>query len=206
MSLAKNAQTIMVQFAFSNADLVPHSLRRLPHESLRQAYIRSASANGEMVVEPTENVDLVVFLDDLQQNGYKLVDGIYQKRPDYRNPNKTYNMVRFVFSSQAADKPMKQDISRALQTLAEEASWTTKVYFNPIYIAGQAVEGKINISVNLMARKPYRSADGQPVKQWRRDTDGRKVGDGPLPIQPDRHLRIAGDTITTAPLQQKAAV
>jgi hypothetical protein len=50
-------------------------------------------------------------------------------------------------------------------------------------------------------RDPLISGDGKPVVRWRKDEQGERTGNGPVPLEPEKFVRIAGDDIRVVPAE-----
>ncbi|MEX1997299.1 MAG: hypothetical protein WEA04_01300 [Candidatus Andersenbacteria bacterium] len=211
-NVSSAVRLIALQFSFSNPDVVPLCVRQLPQETSNDSLKRRSVANGELVINPIENVGLVEFLGELESNGYEMVDGVYQTRVNPKNPRQPYHMVRFVFARREYIQPNKEFgerrplVRQALRTMCEQAMWRVRAFLNPLFVGDEEVYGESAVSINLEARKPLFDNFGQSLKVWRKDADGKRLGDAPVPLQPDYSLNFAADQIRVQPPQQTASV
>lgn len=193
---------VVVQFNFSNVNIIPASVRHLVHETPKEHTERKDRATGVLVVQPTEKCSLVEFLGELETAGYELVDAVYMERlnPNSKGPNKTYHMLRFLFgrveSAKISDefKAVRDLILEDLHTICKNAMWRVRVFNNPYYRNGEEIAEQRTLSVNLEIRQPYES-NGQPIMARQKDKDG-KLSDAPLPLRPDYCLRIRENAVS----------
>lgn len=192
-----NARLISLQFSFTNSDAVPHSVRCLSPETPEERTERKSHASGAMIIQPTENCSLEKLLDELYANGYCLVDAFNKTRLDHKQlPGmKTYHIVRFIFAR--ADAATQSEAFQAksaavyadLRKICSGAFWRVRAFRNPFYLKGEEIPGEFTISLNLEARKPRLYPDGQEVKSWEKDAEGRRIGDSPLPLKASWRVR-----------------
>ena len=201
VTLDRTIRLVGLQFSFSNINVVPELLKELELESLEERNERKGrKSSGEMVITPTENSSLMEFLSDLEVAGYELVDAFYQPRVHPKNPRIIYHMARFLFARREHADPseefkgVRNAISAELLKICEQAMWRVRAYLNPFFTADEEVPGYHALSINLEGRKPVFLHDGQPVVVWQKDEEGNRVGDTPLPLRPDYHLRLRIDT------------
>lgn len=198
--IGSTVRLIVLRFSFSNPEVVPLCVRKLPHEKENELLNKSV-ANGELVIDPSEKVGLVEFLGELEQSGYEMVDATYQPRIDPGNPKRTYHVVRFMFARREYAQPTDQFISvrpttkQALRTMCEQAMWRVRAFLNPLFVRGETVDGEHAVSVNLEVRKPLFDNVGNPVRTWRKDENGNRLGDAPVPLQPDYVLRLTNSEL-----------
>ncbi|MCL5006887.1 MAG: hypothetical protein M1153_01970 [Patescibacteria group bacterium] len=156
-----------------------------------------------MIIEPTEGCSLLELLGDLEVAGYELVDAFYQQRIDAKDPRgeRTYHMVRFLFASREFAEPSKwfksirDKLLNELRTICENALWRTRCFLNPFYENGEEVVDQRFVSVNLEVRQPLFHPDGQPVTIWKRNEEGKRVGDAPVPLTSSHRLRMVGSCV-----------
>lgn len=184
------ATLIVVQFSYSNPDTLSltHQMA-LPvrDEDVTKRLEHKAEQTGGCIVEPSERADAELLLNDLDKSGYVLVDAFRIIRlKDQKNPKSKYNVARFIFAHNGSTD--FQDSNRnavlALASLTEQAYWRIRAFRNPLFKDGAAVEGKETISVNFEVRVPISNPDGTPVVQWMKDDKGHRIGQAPLPIEP----------------------
>ena len=188
---------ITVQFTLSSIGLVPDSLRRLPREGLEQSDDRRKRASGRLVIEPTPGISVVDFVADLLAAGYQLVGASCQERHDQRDPTDFYYMARFLFAQGQIAKEefeafvtMRQQILEDLGGIASVALWQVRAFDNPYFQNGVEVTGQRAWSINVEGRRPFCQPDGQPVVEWEKDENGRRLGTAPIPIKPAYRLRL----------------
>lgn len=202
VALNGTVRLVMLQFSFSNPDAIPATVKRQDRETPEERVVRKSHSSGVMVIEPTEKCSLVEFLEELEAAGYEMVDSFCKERIDAKDPrNRAYHMVRFLFARrefvELSDEFKKvRDVIRAeLRSICESAVWRVRSFDNPFYKNGEEISGQRAVSVNLEARQPLLRPDGQPVTVWQKDENGKRVGDAPLPLKANYHLRIVGDAV-----------
>jgi hypothetical protein len=195
LSLDVSARLVLVQFSFSNINVVPKMVRRREAETKTESLERKErSSNGSLLIEPCENVSVEGFASSLEAAGYELVDGVYQMRqhPTQRN---VYHMVRFVFSRRECAEisesfeQVRPIIRTELDDICRQAFWRTRAFSNPFYKDGEEIHGVRSLSFNFEVRVPRFLPDGQLALSRRKDESGKKVGD-PVPLEPARALHV----------------
>ena len=194
-----SARLISLKFSFSNSGIVPSSVRCLESETPEEQDERKKRASGILAIRPIQNVSLLKYLDDLEEAGYEMIDAFYQLRLD--KDSRTFHMVHFIFCqhehAEISDEfRTRRDTIRAdLRGICTQAAWRARAFINPFYSKGEKVPGQAAISINLEVRTPLLRADGQPVMVWQKDGEGRRLGERPVPLKSDYHLRLTDNVI-----------
>ncbi len=201
-TLGPSVRIVAFQFSFSNPDVVPDCIKRLPAETPIEAVARkTVPVPGQALIQPTEDVSLAEIPGMLEQTEYELVDAFYKPRIDQKT-GKTYHMVRFVFSHRdyvnlsPEFKVVRDRIRLALNEICVQAMWRTRSFLNPFFKDGERVGGQYAMSLNFEVRKPLFLPDGQPVVMWQKDAQGKRVGTAPLPLQAKFSLAIEDRVVT----------
>ena len=195
--LDRNVRRVMLQFSFSNPEIIPISMRRKT-QSEPLSFDHKTRPNGTLVINPTEKCSLAGFIRELEMSGYEIVDAFYRKRIDSRDSGgkKKYHMVRFIFvrheSSELSDEFIKRRniVQTELLNICSAALWRVKLFKNKFYKDDREICGQHALSINLDARQPLFCPDGQPVKIWKKDDKGKRVGEAPLPLKADYRIGI----------------
>lgn len=141
---------------------------------------------GEMIIQPSEDVDLSTFVEILHHDyGYSVIGVKYQSRVDSKDlSGRTYfHHLSFVFTLNAQEHPL---LYPELQRFCRESLWKVKVYKNQEHVNGKPVSGKFFFSIACSGRKPLTNPDGSRILVWPRDEEGRKQKDGqkiPIPFK-----------------------
>lgn len=197
--LDSTVRLVIMRFSFAKPAGVPASVWRKPQETVLEQRSRKARADGEQLLpEPVMNVRLAEFLDDIAYN-YELVGAFHQPRPD--KDFKMYQVVQFTFARKEYVRPPSENFLKMrdtnlddLQKMCSEVMWRVRISMAP-YVdkdSGDVMDDQLTTVVHLEVRTPLFNPDGRPVAQWQRNAAGEKVGDGPVPIQPDYTLRLRG--------------
>lgn len=203
VAVDSSVRLISLQFSFSNPNAIPQVVKQLDQETSDEREERKSRSTGVMVIEPNEKCSLVKFLEELEIAGYEIVDAFCKERIKPNDPRGTvtYHMVRFLFArreftelSEGLEK-VRETIRTELREMCRVAMWRVRAFSNPFYMNGEEVAEYRTLSINLESRVPFFLPDGQPVVVWPKDEGGERIGDVPLPIVPDYHLRIIDDTI-----------
>ncbi len=184
---------VIVQFNFSNFANMPQHLRqtRKPEEPQR----RASAPNGTLVLPPTENSRIDQLVDDLSV-GYRLVSAHMEKRTN-RNATSArdhYWTARFTWvpTESAVIGPEFVKVAASVEfdlfELCRRAFWRVRAYRNPRIVNDQVVGSFL--SLNFEARKETINSNNKPVLVWRRDENGHKIGDKPVPMVPAATLRV----------------
>lgn len=200
---------ITVQFSFSNRKIIPN-LIRFERETKIESITRKARASGVLQIEPTERISIAEFPQDLTNAWYTMVDAFYQLRSGVSG--KAYHIVRFTFvrNNYVADVaeefiPIRGSMHAALQEICDSAFWRVQAFKNPFFENDTPIDGQYAVSVNLEARVPFVEPSGEPVVQWKKDMDGNRLGDKPIPIEPKGWLRLeAGQIRLLVPTEVEA--
>src|SRR3990172_1648203 len=67
----QNVRMIVVQFSFSNPEVIPSGIKRRKRETAFEHVARKLQKTGERIIEPTVNCS-VAFLDPFYQNGEEI--------------------------------------------------------------------------------------------------------------------------------------
>ena len=190
---------VMVQASFTNPDVIPNGVKAREPEKKEESAERRTRATGTMVIEPTDKCGFMDFVLDLESAGYQLVDAFYQQRVDPKDPRRqrTYHAVRFIFVRNECATPSEEFKqvraklrSELLEVILGMSLWRVRVFKNRFYVNNNEVAGQYAVSVNLEARTPLFNGDGTSVLAWRKDSEGRRVGDKPVPLESECELRI----------------
>lgn len=195
--LDRNVRRVMLQFSFSNPEVIPISMRRKT-QSEPLLFDRKTRPNGTLVISPTEKCSLAGFFRELENSGYEMVDAFYRKRIDSRDSGgkKKYHMVRFIFVRHEFSELSDEFINRRnvvqteLRSICDAALWRVKLFKNKFYKDDKEINGQHALSINLDARQPLFYPDGQPVKIWKKDDSGKRMGEAPLPLKANYGLCV----------------
>lgn len=183
-----------LQFKFPKLGAVPPFTRQMVQATAKTKETQELPT-GTQVLEPTEGISLVTTLDDLESANYSLVNVICEERKNSSGFG-THYVARFVFaapSSRMRSTPTflrrKDVLRKELQAICESALWRARGYANPFRRNGRLVPDAATANVVFDSRKPFIQGDGQPVMVWPTDTAGERIGEKPLPLAPDFHLR-----------------
>lgn len=200
--MLSTSRLVLMQFIFSNRNLIPATVRQLV-KTPEENGSRAPRWGGNLFIGPTPAVSLLGLLGDLEEAGFQLVSCKHKPRLD--DMGKINHLLRFIFGRPEHSAPEagfleKQVAVRAdLAKICGEATWQCQVFQNPFFRGEEVVEGAHAISINLNARKPLLDPYGNQLKVWQRDARGMKTGDAPLPVQPARELRIVYKTLVMEP-------
>ena len=189
----------LLQFNCSKLAVVPTGLGEKDEESVSKLISRRSQKRGTQFIESTPGVSLARVPAELAAEGYILVDGFYQMRPD--NEGRMHPMVQFAFVSEedfnaeAGLAGYREVAKAAFEQMCTEARWSALAYLNSFFKDGEDVDGAHSISINMNARDPLVNPDGTPKLQWKKDERNQRIGDAPVPIEPKSHLRIADNDI-----------
>src|SRR3989344_7820783 len=199
--LDSSIRLVMLQFSFTNPDVVPSCIKQLAHETQEEAVARKAMPiPGQPVIQPTEDASLAGLPSALEQVGYELVDAFYKPRINQES-GRTYHMVRFVFAHHdyvnLSDefKRVRNTIRIALDEVCMQAMWRVRSFVNPFFKNGTRCDDQNVLSLNFEARKPMFLPNGQPVVVWQRNGCGEKVGEAPLPLRAKVAVRVQDQVV-----------
>lgn len=202
-TLDASVRLVTLQFSFSNPEAIPAGVKQRAQETVQERVERKSRTSGMMVMEPTKDVSLTEFLGELEAAGYEMVDAFCKERLDAKDPRgrRTYHMVRFIFARHEfvniseEFRKIRESIRAEIQEMCQAAFWRVRMFLNPFYQNGEETADQRVLSINLEARQPRFLPNGQPVTLWQKDENGRRVGNSPLPIQPDHHLRLVNNAV-----------
>lgn len=198
--LEKDVRMIMLKFAFSNPNVIPRFVKGAKDELL----FRKDRSSGVLAIESTERCSVAEFLGKIAVSGYEMVDAFYKRGIDTRDANikRKNNIVYFFFARsefvELSDEFKKERplIYNELWKICKTAMWRVRLFLNPFYKDGQEINDQYALSVNLDARQPLFCSDGQPVKIWKKDDKGKRVGETAIPLKAKYHLRVENNTIS----------
>lgn len=213
ITLDRGVQLIALQFNFSNARLIPDSIRQLDPETDEEAVERRGRVKGVLVVPPTELCSLSDFIRILgAMRKFELISATYKRcrKTESHRGSDTYHRVRFTYGRipwvsewQGLEKLKAGMVQDQLLHICDEALWRVRVYVNPFSRNGTTTREEHALSINLDVRKPFSTFDGEPIIVWRKDEGGNRIGSAPLPLQPDCKLQIADHAITLEKVECK---
>ena len=189
---------VLLQFMCTTKAL-PSGLFEKNKESVDELIARKSGIQGVQFFEPTQNVSLLKFLEDLAEAGYTIVDAHYQMRANTRGQENP--VVKFVFISEdnlrnpGEFTTHKVAATKSLEQMCSQATWSAMGYLNPFFQSGHEVDRAHSVSINLAARIPLVGPDGNPLLRWQKDEAGERIGDAPIPLEPKKFLRIQEDNI-----------
>lgn len=126
---------ILVQFSFSNKNVVPSSLpwaeEEKSHQSRERARRNTTSGNSPLV-GPLESCSLEKLVDELTSDpALAIVDAFAQSRIKLEN-RRRYSMARFTFCESTQAREVSEEFSElaisSLRQLAEQAIWRVRAY------------------------------------------------------------------------------
>ena len=184
----RTVKLINLQFSFSNSAVVPSGLPRRPLETSSERYARTdRTPTGAHVIQFVEDVSLCDLADDLQQNEFELTDAFSQRR----GVTRAFEMVRFVFTITPPGTRDTKTFHQSLQMMCQQALWRVGVWLNPFFVeGGRQAPGQHAISISCNSRKPLYDNTGRPVKIWRKDANGQRLGAAPIAIKAKYALRF----------------
>lgn len=210
IAMGKNIRFVVVQFSFSNIDVVPLIFKKLGAKA-PDRYVNHDGV-GKLQIEPTENCSVEDVVGQIEQEGFEMVDAFFQPRQIKRKDSEGYNnfyIVRFVFCrTEFANvsekfKEVRQMVRNAFLSLGKLAMWRVRGYLNPCFDEGEKIRGQNSVSLNFDARKPLFLRDGTPVLVWNRNDKGEKIGCMAPRLQPKHRLHVSKEAILLVSNQQQ---
>ena len=192
----KDVRLVSLHFSFSNPDLIPDAVPERDLESPVEWGERTSRVRSQPLLGPAENTSPERVLEDLGKAGYELVDAWSQTRRHQDNSAVLFYVVRFTFAHQQFATPsngfriIRVAILPQLSDFCASASWTTEAFVNPFLVNGQKMPNQQVVRIVLKGRKPLLDKEGNPILAWRKDGNGRRIGEAPVPLQPDSFLCI----------------
>ncbi len=193
----KNVRLVCLHFTFSNPALLPGGVTERELETVGEWQGRMEKVRSSPLLGPAENTSLERVLVDLEEAGYELVDAWSQTRRHQNNSSVLYYVLQLTWAQQEYATP--SDVFRVMRELilpqVEETHiatslWTTEVFAAPFLRDGQPVPNQQVLRISLKGRKPLVDGTGNPILIWKKDGSGRRIGEAPVPLQPDSFLRI----------------
>ena len=175
----RDLRMVMLQFSFSNPDHVPSFIfdRRketADESNTRQEHKALSNTDGLIPKPYPTSVMLEGLPMSLLEANWVMVDGFFQRRINPKNPDASYNTVRFSFVQESnVDKTAEQKLFQRhfmpvvfceLQEIVQLALWRLRMYNNQHYSNGAAAPGQRALSINLEARQPLYESDGRSSK------------------------------------------
>jgi hypothetical protein len=198
--LGSHIRLVFMQFSFSNPSNVPTSVSQLDEEPEdERAAKKSLDVGSIQLIEVTEDVFILPFLNSLEQAGYEMINAFYKNRQDTRS-HRFYQMVRFAFARKEfvtiseEFRYKRQIILPDLQKMCLLAMWRVRSYQTPFFRDHNPVPGQYTMSINLEVRNPLYKKDGTPIMIQPKDANGLPVGIA-RPLVPKKELRIMGDSV-----------
>ncbi|MBU1179605.1 hypothetical protein KJ885_01540 [Patescibacteria group bacterium] len=214
LNLDESVKLVSLQFSFSNRNAVPAWLPSIDPETPAEQQARAkrnADASGEEMIPPTEKCSLAMIVDDLEEAGYVLVDGLHQERINAKDTRRTYQMCRFVFLRRDAVEELRDElgstrakITEGLGELCLLAMWRVRAFLNPLFKGSvlskcpelfSGDEPPHAASINMETREPLFRPDGQPIMVWQKDENGERTGAEKVPLSPKHCLCVEDGAI-----------
>ena len=196
-ALFNNTRILLLQFNFSNPKLIPSGIRFEPNKSAEE----EKKTGGVMLISPTEKASLSLLLDQFGKEGYELTDAYYRRPNNPKNPGGKFNSLFFMFASHeyanmtGEFKKTRGLVYKELLKICETSIWTVKIFENPFFEKeGEEIPGQHAMIVNCVARVPLFQPDGNPVLEWKKNEHGNRIGDKPVPIEPDNYVLVIDES------------
>jgi hypothetical protein len=118
-------------------------------------------------------------------------------------PDEACQMVQFTFAK--TDREIGQAFRdsrwrylKALENISHRSYWRVRGFINPL------TEGGDMMVLNCHMPVHRHHGNGEPVMAWKKDADGKRVGEKAVPITADYSLEISGDsTVRMTPAQKE---
>lgn len=203
MKLDNSLCLIIFRFSFTNDNIIPHFIHHFPLEMPREREAKKKYLeDGKLIVAPVEKCSLIPFAQDIEQEGYELVDAFYRPRivneielkgRSLPSSKRLYRVLCFTFAQHKFErlsdefKQFKESLFFDFLKICRQAFWRTQAYKAP-YFEDDKPSNCFVVTINLSARVPRFYPDGRLITQWQKDEFGERVGDFPLPLTPNYYL------------------
>lgn len=190
---------VLIQFFTTNRELVPTQLLRSHNPKRTVSGLPSAA-----IIDPTPEVAVGPFLEDLKAAGFVLTDGFAYERPavgDSEKHRKLTFVMRFQFHpkhSHTFESPERQKWAENILTplfvaLTAGAYWEVAAFNN------QMPTGSHALGIRCSSRFPTAQPDGSPFTRKPRDGKGKPCGEPqPFVHEPKAKLRIMNERLVLA--------
>ena len=203
--LDESVRMLLMQFSFSNPEIVPACLLKRTAETVPE-YIdrKTAPITGQQFIIKTWRTDIFqLSAYGLGLAKYVLVGGFSQECPHKDSRQGTYFSVRFLFAREefaresSEFEKVRDDVCFALDQICIEAYWRVRAYRNPFFEDRKLVEGAYAMSVNFEVREPRFGSNSDPIKVWPKDSvTGEKDKTGfKIPLPPENYLLVRDNAI-----------
>lgn len=192
----------MLRFSFSNLDLIPDCLEQESGIEKPEKFLaRQFEIPGEQFIEPVEAVGCLLFIRDMEEAGYIIVDAFFKVGKKY---GRDFGIMLFTFAikenAHCSERFLraKLAIEQKLHNLFEQNMWRVRAFLNPFFKNGKMIDDLYAVSVNFEVRTPLVDGNGKPLVQWQKNDKGERIGDAPIKICPKLFLRIENGDICAA--------
>lgn len=195
---ANKVRMIVVQIAVDAVSVIlPFGLKKRPNI----AGVRTESVQGFVVISPTAGCDGTMFLAQLADAGYELVDGWWQVRGTF--PQNRLTIITLVFATKEFANPSdwfmgyRDRFLASFQKLLSFAFWQVRAFNNPFFQNNKQVPDQRTFCINFNMPRWVRNGN-KPAVEWERDAAGNKIGDAPVPLRPKFRLVLDADQMEPA--------
>ena len=198
-TLGTSVSGVIIQFQFANPKLISNWLWREDVKQMRTRVVQKERDYGEgiLFIEPTPSVGLMQVIAGLAAAKWTMTDAFAEVRTNPNYARSSFSVARFTFHRKPLVRPVDPTYAKILEMhgitslydLCHKSMWRVKAYRNQLY------EGRFGISINADAREPLVDVVGRPFTRWNRDSNGVKIGDTPVPIEPKHKLTIVDNNI-----------
>jgi hypothetical protein len=170
---------------------------------------REAGDNKPPVVKDVKNCSLQKL--DLTRAGYSLIDAktrqvVINDEVDHYAVNFWFCLNQFVRLSDGF-QPLQAGLTREFEQICQSAFWQMRMFTNPFLdCSGDTkvlVPDQIVGELEFNDRTAIKNPNGSPVLRWRRDENKQKLGDTPIPIQPDHYFTMDGGNLSVVPVEEE---
>lgn len=175
----------IVQFIISNLKLLNQLREILPDRAGKPRHYQNS---GELIISPHQNVIVLPLIATLAAY-YKIIDA-FLLETIFGSYKARFVLAHINYASNKTDSEGLWDTLRRLMTVN---MWQIQVFSNPFYHEGAEIPGEKTLSIDMAQRVPLFLPDGSPVKVWKKDSRGNKLGTSPMLLTPERVLETDVD-------------
>ena len=168
MIIDGSTQLVVLQFSFSNNNMVPPWIPEEESETFSEHKRRkNFSVKGEKIINEIQDIDVSNVFNDLVCLNFIIINAFCKKREDVKSKlfphggRRKYWMVRYTLARSFEAKNISNEFKNILNNEIKESllkilsdPWRVRAFKNPWFENGEIIENKHQVSINMEVRNP----------------------------------------------------
>lgn len=195
MTLDDSVRLIVLQFNFSNPNVIPRSIK-ISDQEQSQKEAAQKPATGKLLFETPEKISLERAITGLLETGYEMTDAFCKVKTNGRGKPNSYSAF-FIFAKRENARitekfwETRKQHYLELFRLCREALWQIKVFYNPLFENGKETAGQRAVNILAQNRQPLFQSNGSRIFTTKQEGT-LKIQ---IPVMPSQYLQIKSNAI-----------